>query len=140
MGVLDALLWEPAVKKPPDIRQKLQHDMIAMLRDKGLNDGQVTAFMQAHDRILEEFLQKVDAERAGFCPKCGHSWAAHDTELKGAGWGYLPEYNPYGYEDVYQCNHYEGMGNWCGCEERSRRPMMTPPVKLDRDIIEEEPI
>lgn len=61
------------------------------------------------------------------CPKCGHGWEKHDQLIKGAGKIAKPEYNPYGYEDLYECSAYMGMGNWCGCEERSRRPILTPP-------------
>lgn len=106
----------------PDISQKLQDELVAMLRERGADDESIKGFMREHDRVLEQFIRETDEKRAGFCPKCGHSWVAHDTELKGFGLGILPEYNPNGYEDVYQCNYYMGMGDWCGCEERSRRP------------------
>lgn len=108
--------------KPPDISQKLQDDLIESLREMGLDDAKIVEFMKRSDEILEGFVQQVDEERAGYCPKCSHSYAAHDTKLEGRGSAMLPEYNPNGYVDLYQCNHYMGMGDWCGCEERSRQP------------------
>jgi hypothetical protein len=56
----------------------------------------------------------------GLCPKCGHSWRNHDKEIKGVGHVYVnfPEVDV-----VYECDAYMGMGDWCGCEERSRRPL-----------------
>lgn len=54
------------------------------------------------------------------CPDCRHSWASHDQLLAGTGKIMLPEYNPYHVPDSYECNTYAGMGNWCGCRNRSR--------------------
>lgn len=62
----------------------------------------------------------------GKCPECGHPWSEHDQLLKGAGKMLLPEYNPDGVVDLYECDHYAGMGDWCGCEERSRQPLRKP--------------
>lgn len=55
------------------------------------------------------------------CPDCNHTWAQHDSLLAGAGKMMKPEFNPRGVEDLYECNAYAGMGNWCGCDNRSRQ-------------------
>lgn len=46
---------------PPEIHQKLRDDTSASLRNYGLTEEQIAFFMKEHDRILEEFLRKLDA-------------------------------------------------------------------------------
>lgn len=54
------------------------------------------------------------------CPNCRHPWNEHDRLIEGAGKRMLPEYNPYGVHDLYECIAYAGMGDNCGCRSRSR--------------------
>lgn len=118
-------MTEPVNK--PDITEQLQREIREQLRRSfpEATDAQIDSALEDLQRINDVSVQKMRDERAGragHCSKCGHSWNDHDRELKGAGKMLLPEYNPNGYEDLYQCIHYAGMGDWCGCEERSRRP------------------
>jgi hypothetical protein len=108
------------VNIPDEIREGLNEALRELA--PGISDKKVNDVFAKLERVIEEVAKEQADKNAGYCTKCGHSWNDHDRELKGAGKAMRPEYNPNGYEDLYQCEHYMGMGDWCGCEERSRRP------------------
>lgn len=90
---------------------------------KSVQAGEQDDYLDEVERVIYGRVQDKEDGTDAVCPSCGHPWNNHDREIKGVGKIMLPEYNPNGYEDLYECNAYAGMGDWCGCEKRSRRPV-----------------
>lgn len=110
-----------AIRSRDRARLRAKAQAAAQRKLVGRHQEEYDALYREAKRILE--LQAEDeAQPPARCPKCGHEWSHHDQLLKGAGKLLKPEYNPNGVEDLYECTVYAGMGNWCGCEERSRQP------------------
>jgi len=69
----------------------------------------------------KELIANVEKEVDPTCPLCKHPFSNHDAEIGPLNeWDSQKQRNTGRRMTVYECNHYAGMGDWCGCKEGGR--------------------
>lgn len=107
-----------------DARDDLWREVEGALRAlcPNASDAAIADAMGEFRQSAAHFERRVNADVSGYCIECRHPMTEHDHLIEGGGAALNDGYNEDGLVDLYQCDHYEGMGNWCGCEVGSRQP------------------